>query len=173
MSEMWKKYLLNHKDKTEYDESVEQIQLNVDLKANIATNFVHLSDHPTLVVLTKSLGVKEFQPNFYHWCAKKPSLLALALAGFGSLACAMKVEAKDMFSLPPKKKFPSIKQFMNWHSLDDILNLKPDQTYAEEDKIVAFSIIPLFLLEIPFSDDSIKAQDNHPLRARLRTWAVL
>jgi len=163
MNKTWRNYLLSHKDKAEYDESADQIQLITEPKANDTTNFVHLSDHPTLVVLTNSLTDKKVQTTFYHH-AIRPSLLAsnhefVALAGFRRRACAMRIETSDMFSLSTKKKFPSFNQLMSCTSLEDIMNLKQLQTFAEEEKLTAHAILPPFLLEILFSDDSMEAQD--------------
>jgi len=164
MSTTWKIYLLSHKDRAEYDENADHIQLIIDPKDPPATSFMHLSDHPTLVSLTKSVAGKEVQATFLH-TVKKASLLAtnhahLALAGFGKRACAMRIDIKEMFKCSTsKKKFPSFNQIMGCTNVQDILDLRPNATFAEEDKLEFNTILPPFLLEILFSDDSMEAED--------------
>jgi len=57
----WKDYILSHKDREAYDIGADQIQLIIDPKANVDTNFLHLSEHPTLVALSRSSLNKEIQ----------------------------------------------------------------------------------------------------------------
>jgi len=159
----WREFIQLHKDRAEYDANAEQIQTIINPKDNAVCSYGHLVDHPSLVVLTRSLSGKEVQPTFHH-SNLKPSLLSnehehIALSGFGKRACAMKIEAKEMFRLSTqKKKVPSFEQIISCCDTGDILGLVPAETMIEE-KLEAHAVLSPFLTDLLFSEDSTQAID--------------
>jgi len=159
----WREFFQFHKDRAEYNANAEQIQKIIDPKDNAVTSFSHLVDHPSLVVLSKSLSAKEIQATFYH-SNLKPSLLSnnhehTALSGFGKRACAMKIDAKELFRLTSqKKKVPTFEQIMKCNDVEDIGKLPPAETMTET-KLEAHAILSPFLTELLFSEDSFQAVD--------------
>ena len=159
----WREFIQGHEDQEEYDRNAGSIQKIIDYKEQPATNFAYLIDHPTLVTMTKSSIEDEVQATFFH-SKVKSSLLSsehdqLALTGFGKRACAMKVDAKEIFKTSStKKKIPSFKALMNCSDTDELLALKSKDGW-EEGKLESHAILPPFLTNIFFSEDSVKAQD--------------
>jgi len=159
----WKDYILSHKDREAYDEGVDLlIQSIIDIKANAETNFLHLSEHPTLVTLSRSSLKKEAQLAFFH-SIRKSSLLEknyshFALVGMGHQACTMKVDPREIFRLAPKRRIPTFNDLMKCGSLERIQALVPKQTMAEE-KLESHALIPPLILEAIVELDSLNAQD--------------
>ena len=158
----WREYILSHKDREAYDEGADLIQSIIDPKSNAETSFLHLSEHPTLVVLSRSSLNKEIQLSFFH-SIRKSSLLAknyshFALIGMGHQACAMKIDPKEIFRLTPKRRVPSFNALMNCSSKEQVKSLCPVQSMIEE-KLESHALIPPLLLEEIVKLESLDAQD--------------
>ena len=159
----WKNYILSHKDRKAYDEGADKLQTIIDPKDSAEICFSYLTEHPTIVILTKSLATKEVQMTFFH-TSKKSLLLEkdyghLALIGVGHQACAMKIDPSDIFHLSStKKKIPSFEALIKCKTIDDITHLVPSNEMLKE-KLDSHAIIPPLLAEKLFVSDSLRAED--------------
>ena len=153
-AQTWREFIQAHKDQEEYERNVESNQKIIDPKDQPTTSFAYLMDHPTLVTLTKSSIEDEVQATFFH-SKVKFSLLSsehdhLALSGFGKRACAIKVDAKEIFKTSSaKKKIPSFEALMNCYDTGDLLTLTPKDGW-EESKLELHAILSPFLTDIFF-----------------------
>jgi len=137
-------------DRLEYDDQADRIQLIINSKDSLWKCVSHITDHPTLVCLSKSLVGKELQATFYH-TLRKLSLLdgsneCYALVGFGQRACAIRIEAKELFKFSKDSKIPSFEELMVCDSIQDIQDLKPVQTMVDAPPD-AHALIPPILLD--------------------------
>jgi len=132
----WREFIQLHKDRAEYNSNAEQIQQIINPKDNPTSGFSHLVDYQSLIVLTRSFSGKEVQTTFFH-SNLKASLLPnehehIALSGFGKRACAMRIDAKEMFRLTQMKKVTSFEAIMKCLEVEGILNLVPSDEMIGE-----------------------------------------
>ena len=156
----WKKFLLSHPDNDEYNKIADEIQLLIDTNNKAENNFRTITEHPSLILLSKSCSGKEVQASFNH-SIKKTKLIGgeneyLALLGFGPRACPMKIDIKEIFSVSKEKKSPSFEQIMSCRNEDDVKNLKPVADMKSTD-LEAQALIPPFLLKVLLSLDDFDA----------------
>jgi len=156
----WRTYLKSHKDRTEYDAHADCIQCIVNTAESASASHIHLMDHPTLVCLTKSNIGKEVQATFYHE-KRKTSLLSsehlnLAFLGFGSRACVVRLEPKEMFRIWNNKKIPSFEEIIRCNTLEDISNLATNES-SKENILEAHAILPPLLTDALFEMEEYKA----------------
>jgi len=157
----WKAFLETHKDSAEYDAQAESIQCIVSSTDSASTSFGNLTDHPSLVCITRSSSDKEIQATFHHE-TRKTSLLSskhdnLALLGFGPRACAVRIEPKEMFKVWPNKRLPSFEAIMACSNSSDILELSNSQ--MKDSILEAHAILPPSLTRVLFQLDSYNAEE--------------
>ena len=158
----WNDYLKAHRDKTEYDAHAEHIQSIINASDSALISFSHLVRHPTLVCITKSSIGKEIQATFNHE-TRKTSLLSseyvnLALMGFGTRACAIRIEPKEMFRVSANKKIPSFEEIMSCTTIEEVANLKAT-TDSPDNFLEAHAILPPILSENLFDLNTYKADE--------------
>jgi len=168
--ETWKTFLDTHKDRAEYDVHADCIQRIISTTDSASTSYLHLMDHPSLVCITRSSIGGEIQATFFH-TTRKTSLLSsehmnLALLGFGSRACVVRIEPKEMFKVWANKKIPSFEEIMKCKDLTDITNLKTNDE-TKDNMLEAQAVLPPILAETLYDLDSFRA-DNVLLRFILK-----
>ena len=159
----WKEFLLSHADNTEYNKISDEIQMLIDPKNTAENNFRTLMEHPTLILISKGCSGKDIQASFYHTIHKTKLIGGenenIALLGFGSRACPMKIDIKDTFSITKIKKHPSFEQIMQCRSYDDIQNLNPNSIDMKTGDLEAHALLPPFLTKVLLDLEEFDAQN--------------
>ena len=139
----WSDNLKVHPSNEDYNANAAALQKLIPFSETVENSFRHLSDNKTVICVTKNTFDGHLQATFNH-TVKKASFTQtnpdyLALTGFGERATAVKLDPKDIFKHPNKRKtVPDFKKMLKCRMVEDMKNLQASQNKVNVDSYAIF-----------------------------------